>query len=409
MTSVAPAAPAAAGAPLPGTRGSSGRPSAQFWVGVVVLAAVVVGGTLGAAHRGASPWAGGPDVGPVIDAPRPLDGWGLLLALVPVLSLVAVRRPGRPGVAGCATAIAALLAYLLVGYPFGPVFLPVVVAVLMAAWSGRRWLAWTTATAMAASGGLALVLRDAFGQSILLALVPWLAILVLVGEGLRVRRERRAVAYTAQVAELESRIATERLGIARELHDVLAHSLSAINVQAGVGLHLLDSDPAQARASLQAVKETSKQALDDMRGVIGALRRDGEVLRAPTPGMADLAGLLDQVTSSGIRVDSDVMAAGPVPWPVGAAAYRIVQEALTNVRRHASSPEAVVILGREHDQLVVTVRSPLAVAARDRPADAGHGLVGMRERTEALGGRFRAGPEGAEFVVRATFPLGGAG
>jgi signal transduction histidine kinase len=406
MTSVVPAA--AGESRGPGTRGAPSSPSTRFWIGLVVLAAVVVGGTFGAAHRGRNPWVGSESFGPVLEAPRTLDGWGLLLALVPVLSLVAVRRPGRAGVVGCATAIAALLGYLLIGYPFGPVFLPVVVAVLMAAWSGRRWLAWTTATAMAASGGLALVLRDAVGPTILLALVPWLVVLVLVGEGLRVRGERRAVARAAQAAELESRIATERLGIARELHDVLAHSLSAINVQAGVGLYLLDSDPAQARASLQAVKETSKQALDEVRGVIGALRRDGDVPRAPTPGMADLAGLLDQAASTGLRVDADVTEAGPVPWPIGAAAYRIVQEALTNVRRHASRPEAVVRLGRAADQLVVTVRSPLAVAARDRPAAAGHGLVGMRERTDALGGRFRAGPEGAEFVVRATFPLGGA-
>jgi signal transduction histidine kinase len=394
--------PAATDAPPP-----PDRPSVRFWAGLAALTVLVVGGTWGAAHRGAGAWAGfgGPDrPAPAGDASDGLDGWGLLLALLPVVSLLLVRRPGRAGVVGCTAAVAALLTYLLLGYPFGPVFVPVVVAVLLTAASGRRALAWSTAAALASSGAVALALRDAVAAPLLLAAVPWLVVLVLVGEGLRVRRERRAVAQAAEAARLQSLVATERLGIARELHDVLAHSLSAINVQAGVGLHLMDSDPAQARASLQAVKDTSKQALEDVRGVIGALRRDGDAPHAPTPGLGDVALLLQEVSSTGLRISADVAADRPVPPRVGAAVYRIVQESLTNVRRHASRPEASVTVTVEARAAVVTVRSPRGVAAGDRAAPAGHGLAGMRERTEALGGRFRAGPEGSEFVVRAELP-----
>ncbi|WP_298460994.1 sensor histidine kinase [uncultured Cellulomonas sp.] len=431
MTSAAPRVPTA-----------PERASARFRAGLAVLAVVVLVGTWGADHgaaRGAA-WRGAPwrDGTPRFDllppVPRPLDAGGLLLALVPVAALLLVRRPGRAGGLGAAAAVAALAGYLLAGYPFGPVFLPVVVAVVLAAATGRRVLAWATAAGLAAALVAALAVRDALGATPLLFVVPWLAVLLLAGEGLRVRRERQVTARAAQAAQLESLVATERLGIARDLHDVLAHSLSAIHVQAGVGLHLLDSDPGQARASLQAVKDTSKVALDEVRGVIGALRRDGDVPRAPAPDLTDLPRLLDDVRASGVAVTAHGVAAlhgtdegagagyprsddasdaagaartatGPtVPRPVGAAAYRIVQESLTNVRRHASRPEADVTVTIDTGDLRVTVRSPRGT---DRPAGAvpGHGITGMRERVESLGGRFDVGPGGEWFVVSAVLPL----
>ena len=195
------------------------------------------------------------------------------------------------------------------------------------------------------------------------------------------------------------------------MHDVVAHSLSAITVQAGVGLHLMDSDPQQARVSLQAVKDTSKQALDDVRGVIAALRQDGEApSHRPTPGLADVGALVEQARTTGLEVRAELPTtseAAAVPRAVGGAAYRLVQEALTNVRRHAARPEAhVAVAVIPPGVLAVEVRSPLAPRGAAEVAPPGHGVIGMRERVLALGGVFRAGPDGDSFVVRAEMRWG---
>lgn len=366
---------------------------------LALLGLGVAAGTVGAAHR-------------QLDAPRAFDALGLVLALVPVAALGLVLRRGTAAVAGAALGVAGLAAYLLLGYAFGPVFLPVVLTVLGSAAAGRRWLAWSTAGAMAAAGVAAAAARwPGAGPGLVLGVLPWLAVLLLLGEGLRIRLERREAARVARAAAVESAVAAERLAIARDVHDVVAHSLSAIAVQAGVGLHLLDDDPQQARASLQAVKDTSKQALDDVRGVIQALRQDGEApSHRPTPGLADLGTLVEQARTTGLAVEAELPTASDavaVPRAVGGAAYRLVQEALTNARRHAARPEArVAVAVAPPGVLTVEVRSPLAPRPAAEPARPGHGVVGMRERVLALGGVFSAGAVGESFVVRAEIGWG---
>jgi signal transduction histidine kinase len=196
----------------------------------------------------------------------------------------------------------------------------------------------------------------------------------------------------------------ERVRIARELHDVLAHSLSQINVQAGVGLHLMDRQPDKARDAQASIKETSKSALDEVRSVLGMLRAEGAAIDAPLVPEPDLDRLPALVEGSGLTVElDDRLAHAEVPGQVQLALYRIVQESLTNVSRHATGVTKVVAsLAREDDQYVVSVRDD----GRGETASesGGRGLLGMRERAELLGGHLTAGPSGDGFEVRGVIP-----
>jgi signal transduction histidine kinase len=239
-------------------------------------------------------------------------------------------------------------------------------------------------------------------------------------ELVRARAERERAIAEQEKARAEHRrrqASEERLRIARELHDVLGHHLSLINVQAGVGLHLMDDKPEQARAALAAIKQASAEALREVRSVLSALRPEDESApRAPAPtlsgtqGPAHVAGLralIAEVNAAGLRVELAVTGTpAALPAEVDRAAYRIVQEALTNVRRHAgATAEATVRLAYGPDDVVVYV-TDTGVAPAAAPDDAeGSGIVGMRQRVEALGGEFRAGPraEGG-FEVYARFP-----
>jgi signal transduction histidine kinase len=254
------------------------------------------------------------------------------------------------------------------------------------------WLPWLVGTGDAAPVGHAL------------AVSAWLLVVGLVGEAVRVRRERGAERARAREDEGRRRIGEERLRISRELHDVLAHNVSLINVQSSVALHLLDEQPEQARAALAAIKEASAETLREMRGVLGALRDDGEALpRDPAPSLARLDELLAQVRGAGVTVDARIEGE-PAALPAGVdlAAYRIVQEALTNVRRHAPGASARVRVAYRPADIEVEVDD-------DGPGIdelvAGNGLTGMRERAAALDGELITGP-GARggFRVLARLP-----
>jgi signal transduction histidine kinase len=242
-------------------------------------------------------------------------------------------------------------------------------------------------------------------------------------------RNRRA-ATDARVREADERaeaerqsaarvVAEERLRIAQELHDVVAHSMSVIAVQAGVGAHVLDERPDQAKAALEAISATSRGTLTEMRRLLGVLRdSDGSRSSAPAPGLVDLPRLVDEVRAAGVPVTLHVEGAAPsVHAGVELSAYRVVQEALTNVMKHAGGPDRVDVTVRHlpGTLAVEVVDDGRGLATRSPngggPPDAsGHGLVGMRERVELWGGELSVGPApGGGYRVKALLPYGDGG
>jgi signal transduction histidine kinase len=200
--------------------------------------------------------------------------------------------------------------------------------------------------------------------------------------------------------------------MARDLHDVIGHNISLINVQAGVGLDLMDTQPEATRAALGAIKTASKEALDELRAMLAALRNSAEdAPRAPTRGLARLDELVELTRAAGIAVVVQTIGERrALPAALDLAAYRIVQESLTNVARHAGPATATVRLAYRTDGLDIDVSDDgkAAMGNGGRLPGTGSGIGGMRERAVALGGRLTAGPrDGGGFTVSAHLPLGG--
>jgi len=324
-----------------------------------------------------------------------------------------VRR--RFPVAVLEIAFATTLAYVVIGYRLGPIWLALIVAFVSAARRGPKWAAWgTLAVGWVAFLWLAHWLgrdRAPSGQE-MLGLAAWLLVLATMTEFLTVRRERFMEADRVRREEAERRAGEERLLIAQELHDVLAHNISLISVQAGVGLHLIDEHPDQARAALTAIRDASKEALGELRSVLDILRREGDAAPlVPAPRLAaDLDGLVARAASAGVSVRVEVTGeARPLPPGIDRAAFRIAQEALTNIARHAPGSTAAVLVGYGADALTVQIDDDGGTGPGS-PAPAadgsGRGLTGMRERAAALGGRLDAGPRpNGGFRVRAWLPV----
>ncbi|WP_374106173.1 histidine kinase [Streptomyces sp. BV286] len=310
---------------------------------------------------------------------------------------------------------ASALVYFSVGYPYGPIFLTVALACFSAVVAGHRRAAWA---ALGTLWTVHLLVGHAFyrwlppkgdpasswGDEV--AIAAWIVAILAVSELARVRREQwdRDRAERRQAAR--RRADEERLRIARELHDVLAHSISVINVQAGVGLALLDSDPEQARTALTTIKAASKEALGEVRQVLDTLRTPGDAPRAPAPGLDRLPELVEQAAGAGLTVAVEYRG-GDRKLSPGAdlAAFRIVQEALTNVVRHSGSRHARVRVDRTADALRLRVDDDGPATGEDA-GGSGNGLAGMRERAAALGGTIEAGPrEEGGFRVLAVLPL----
>ena len=246
----------------------------------------------------------------------------------------------------------------------------------------------------------------------------WLVASLILGETTRSRRayleevEQRALeAERTREDEARRRASEERIRIARELHDVLAHRISMISVQSGVGAHLLDRDPDQARRALVAVNQASKEALQELRATLGLLRQvDGPEPRSPAPGLAQLEGVMASAKAAGVEIRLDVTGRQrDLPTGVDLAAYRIIQESLTNVIRHARAATARIAIAYLRAEIVVQVEDDgRGVHDLDAGAGDGNGLLGMRERAAALGGELEAGPlTTGGFRVRARLPLDG--
>jgi signal transduction histidine kinase len=300
---------------------------------------------------------------------------------------------------------------LQVGF-FGQL-VPLLVLVFSMARHGRGRQRWLGAVSVA----LFLVVADVFVpllQTPNEIVFHWAAVVLafLCGHGLRLSADRAAAeAVRAHRAEAASReravaaIAEERARIARELHDIVAHAVGVIVVQAGAAEQVVEDDPEVARAALGAIRTTGASALAEMRRVVAVLRApevEGDL--APQPGVATLPDLVDAVRRTGLEVDLEVSGERAVlPAGLDLTAYRIVQEALTNVRRHSYADRAAVVMEFGRDALEIRVRD--AGPSRPGRGEPGHGILGMRERTALFGGHVRTFAEEHGFTVHAVLPL----
>ena len=356
--------------------------------------------------------------------PRPpvaSNDTSLRTALVAAAFLpLALRRRYPLVVLAAVTAIAAVND-LLPGPPSLVFLAPLIALYTVGTLKSRRTLIVSAGLTMAVQIAVSL---PGYGTTTFWAdavrIVSMVAVAAALGDATRNRRayiaeveERAAEAERSREDETRRRVDEQRLRIARELHDITAHSLSIIAVQSGAAAHVIDSNPAEARRSLDAIRRTSKAALEELRAMLGVLRSAEEASDAPlapSPGLAGLVELARPLAEAGVdvvlAVDDDL---GDVPAVVEASAYRIVQEALTNVVRHAGPCAATVTVHRDGDALAVEITDTGRGPAEAGFA-AGHGLAGMRERAVALGGSFTAGPAaGHGFRVAARLPLGGMG
>jgi signal transduction histidine kinase len=337
----------------------------------------------------------------------------LLLAAGPVALLWRRRSPAVV----LAVVMASNVLYFGLGYPYGPAWLALIVAFWTAVTGGARRAAWATAFAGLAAYYILAALLDRgapVSAPAIVAHLGWLLVVLVASEVALAARQRRQAAERTQAEEARRRAGEERMRIARELHDVLAHNISLINVQAGVALHLMDEQPGQSRTALVAIKQASNDALGELRSVLDVLRQGDEAPpRAPASGLAQLDSLVAGAGATGLEVRTRVEGL-PRPLPAGTdlAAFRIVQESLTNVTRHAGPASATVLVRYGPDDLTVRVdddgRGP---AAATGPGNGnGNGIRGMRERVAALGGELTTGPRpGGGFRVQARLPIDESG
>ncbi|MFC6887276.1 MULTISPECIES: sensor histidine kinase [Actinomadura] len=356
---------------------------------------------------------------PVLSSEHDLQRLTLRGALVGAVVCASLTFRRRAPVAVLAVTTAGMAAYLASGGMKSPLMLTTDIALYTVALTGTRQRAVVAAVAVAA----ALVATGwVFGVGFwlgpeIVALAAQSAGAAAAGDAVRNRRayiaeveERARRAERTREEEARRRVLDERLRIARELHDVLAHHVALINVQAGVAAHVLETEPQQARESLAHIRRAARSSLEEVRTTIGLLRHPGtpdEPSAEPSPGLDRLPDLVAGFTAAGLVIDLDVTGT-PVDLPSATdlTAYRIVQEALTNASRHASRPFAAVHLDYRPYALQVVVGNP---AAPSPPADSGHGIIGMRERALAVGGAFGAGHRDGRFEVRASLPHPGAG
>lgn len=353
-----------------------------------VLAAFVVMVTEGIAH-----WHG-----------RNLNGFAVTWLIAGAVPLLWRRRFPLTVLAACTVLV---LSYYASGFAGGPSAILIGMALVSLAYFRGPVVAGIAGLAVFAVIYLiAQLLGDKYGitDPRLVGMLFSTIALVAVGTAGRTRRAA-VVAGRERAAEQERRKAEEqRLRIAREVHDVVAHSLAMINVQASVGAHVADRRPEQAKESLLAIKEASRTALADLRATLNVFRA-GEDL-APTPGLSRLDDLTGAASAAGLTVTVSGEP-GELPAPVDVAAYRILQESLTNVVRHAEGATAVRIeFERTDDGLEFTVRDDGAGSGEG--AAGGNGLRGMAERAHALGGTVTTGAgETGGFEVRVRLPLTG--
>ena len=342
---------------------------------------------------------------------RPFDAGAAALVVAAAAALAARRM--RP-VAVLAVVFGIVLAYLVIGYPDGPIWLTLIIATFTAVVCGHRLAGLA---AVIAVFGTFLLIHPVLGRGPALsaaglaAVAAWPLVLLGAAEAVRIRRVRAAEAARTREETALRRASEERLRMARELHDSLGHYLSMISVQSGVALKLYPGLPGQVAESLSAIRQASKEGLRELSSVLSILRQDGEPApRAPPPALARLGDLFSHAAAAGMQVRAETSGTvRELPFGVDQAAFRIVQEALTNVTRHAGTNTATVCVRYGQHDLTVQVDDDGQGRRDGLPPPGGSGIAGMRERVAALGGQLHAGPrpEGG-FRVTATLPLDGS-
>jgi len=357
---------------------------------------------------------------------RPLDPLAFALLVAGPAALLFRRRwPARV----LAATLACGLAYAARTYPEGPSSLAIYPALWTVALTLPRRTAWVAAsgTAVAVAGAELFLYGDTMfdGEPLYAAVTVFAA--MWWGEAVRARRayvaelrDRAERAERTREEEARRRVDEERMRIARELHDVVSHTIGVVSVQAGVASHLLQRRPDKAAESLAAIRQASDEALGELHAMLGVLRDgdgsggDGAPL-SPAPGLGELDALVAQAAGAGVEVQVSLEGEPRrLPPAVDLAAYRVVQESLTNVIRHARASRANITVRHADGRVVVEVTDD----GRARPGNGsgngsggGRGILGMRERARALGGSLEAGPrpEGGGFRVAASLPLDESG
>jgi signal transduction histidine kinase len=243
------------------------------------------------------------------------------------------------------------------------------------------------------------------------------AVGIAVGEAVRSQRalldamrERAERAEREQELEARRRVDAERLRMARDVHDLVAHNIATISTQAAVGVHVGRDDPRSAVEALENIKLVSTRALEDLRHALGVVRGNDPESRMPAPSLRDVAALIEDARQAGVNVELRMDGStNALPAALQLAVYRIVQEGLTNVMRHAAGASAVVGISVKAEYAQVEVSNGVGTPTEASDAGSGSGLLGMRERTESLGGSFRAGKTAhGGFCVQAQLPLDGS-
>jgi signal transduction histidine kinase len=338
-------------------------------------------------------------------APTGYQPWlAATIGLGAVLGLFgSLRWPLR----GAATTFGAVTLFVVLDLQDGPVYLTLAAAAFLVAARVpvAQWLRVVAAGTMAVCAALVVrAVADYDNQRSLWQLVAVVAV-VAAGAAIGTLTRARAIAVSERARAAATR---EQLLMAQDLHDGVGHGLAVIAMQAGVGLHVLDSDPAAARSALEAIRDSARESLDALRAELAHLAGDAAP-RRPRHGTADLGELLDRVRAAGLAVEL-AGSPGKLAEPVDAVVYGVVQEGLTNALRHAAATSVSVRLDRSPGRVTVIVEDDGQGAALGTERHGGHdeglGLRGMRERVEALGGEFSAGPRPAGgFAVRAVLPL----
>jgi signal transduction histidine kinase len=343
---------------------------------------------------------------------KPVDGIAIGFAFL-IGAFLLVRRRWPLGV--FVVSLLAATFYMALGYPAVGLAFPLAASVYTSAVRGRA-----VPAAYVAGGAIvtAVLWRTLFEPERVLSVVVnmaqeggALAAMLLLGEAVRSRRalteetkERLRLSLEAKEREATRRVIEERLRFARDLHDVVAHTVTVIGVQANVASDSFDDRPEEARAALNSIQTSARDALSELRAAIGVMREPDDLPLLPTPGVQGLRDLVSTTEATGLTVELEVHLSSEVPSPIGIAIYRMTQEALTNVLRHADASKVQITLD-EHDGVVVLrIEDDGIGATSDRSG--GHGIRGMRERATSLGGVLTTGPgTGGGFIVCATFPL----